>query len=190
MSKFTKMAMSLFFVSSLSFAGAAFAETGGLTNRPTKEPISAPAKSARVTDKATGFSIVPPSGWESGDAGEDSIFVYLGEAVDGFRPNFNVNVSEDDGISMKDIGKHLKPEYAKAFPNWELADEGTLTINGLPAYFISSRFEMEGYVMQNIQYFVRGKNKQFFVLTFTALGDQYAEYESVFKQTAATVQSK
>ena len=191
MFKFTKIGMTLFCVSALSFSGAALAETGGLTNNPnSKEPISAPAKSGRVTDKQTGFSIIPPSGWEAGETGDSSLFVYLGEAVDGFRANFNVNVSEDDGIPMKEIGKHIKPEYTKAFPNWELADEGNSTINGLPAYYISSRFEMEGYVMQNIQYFVRGKNKQFFVLTFTALGDQYADYEDIFKQTASTIQSK
>lgn len=178
------------FVLGLALAGAVILPA--LATQPATPEQVAPfqlAAAQRVTDKANGFSIVPPAGWEAGEPNEQTFLIYLDAPKDNFRANFNVNVSEDDSTPIKEIGKYIKPEFAKQFDKWKLVSEGTVTLGGQPAYFISSRFSMQGYDIQNLQYYIRGKKKRFYVLTFTALASSYKSYESAFKQTAASVQA-
>lgn len=140
--------------------------------------------------EADGFSIVPPTGWTKGEAKDKTIMVYLAPAENNFRPNFNVNTSPDDGTPIDKVGTLIKPVFAKQFEKWKAMDEGTLDINGENAYYISSRFSMQGKEIRNLQYYIRGKSKKFYVLTFTALEAGYPALESTFKATAASVTTK
>lgn len=139
---------------------------------------------------AEGFSIVPPEGWEEGEGSSDkTIMVYLGPVEGQFRPNFNVNVSADDGTSVDELADIIKPEYAKAFQKWKMMYDGTTTIGDEDAYYISSSFTMNGKNIQNLQYFIHGKNKRFYVLTFTSVADKFKKYEPIFKAAAESVET-
>lgn len=145
------------------------------------------AAAPRVSDK--GFSIAPPAGWEKGNSGQSAFMIYLDQPKNNFRANFNVNVSDDDGTPVSKIGSLVKPMFAKQFQKWQLMGEGATSLSGHEAYWISSRFSMQGYDIQNLQYYIRGNNKKFYVLTFTSLFSNYKSYEMMFRQTAMTVQT-
>lgn len=175
-------------VLSLALAAAAVApalavQGGGLSNTPVK------TAAARVTDRANGFSIVPPNGWTKGSNQGKTFMLYLDAPKNNFRANLNVNVSPDDGTPVSRLAGIIKPAFAKQFDKWKAMGEGTTTIAGQPSYFLSSRFSMQGYDIQNLQYYIRGKKNRFYVLTFTALASNYKSYEATFKQTAASVQT-
>lgn len=155
-------------------------------------PADASTKStpAGPAAEADGFSIVPPTGWTKGEAKDKTIMVYLAPPEDDFKPNFNVNSSPDDGTPVDKIGELIKPMFAKQFQKWKSMGEGTVDIDGEKSYYISSNFSMNGKDIQNLQYYIRGKSKKFYVLTFTALSKNYASLENTFKATAATVKTK
>ena len=138
---------------------------------------------------AEGFSIVPPEGWEEGNPSDKMFMVYLEPGDQKFHTNFNVNISDDDGVDVHQLGAMLKPEYAKQFQKWKAMYDGVTTIGGEDAYYLSSAFTMSGLNIQNLQYFIRGKNKRFYVLTFTALANQYKDYEAAFKAAAESVET-
>lgn len=154
---------------------------------PARPVPDAAAKGAMV---AEGFSIVPPAGWEPGEARDKTFMVYLDKPKDKFRANFNVNVNPDDGTPMEKIGSLVKPMFAKQFQKWQPLEEGKITISGESCYYLSSRFNMQGNDIQNLQYYIRGKNKRMYVLTFTAKASNYKSYEPIFKQAAATIQTR
>lgn len=142
---------------------------------------------ARVT--ASGFSIVPPDGWSKGDANKSYFMIYLDAPKDNFRANFNANAVADDGATMTQISQAVKQMFPKQFDKWKLMGDGKTTVGGQEAYWISSGFSMSGYKIQNLQYYIRGKNKKFYILTFTALASNYKAYEMMFRQAAQTVQT-
>ena len=175
-----------------SYLLMALALTGSVVGPATAQPQPSQtafklAATPRVSDK--GFSIVAPAGWEKGSPGQSAFMIYLDQAKDKFRANFNVNVSDDDGTPINKIGALVKPMFAKQFQNWQAMGEGSTSLGGQQAYWLSSRFSMQGYDIQNLQYYIRGKNKKFYVLTFTALVSNYKSYEMMFRQTAMTVQT-
>lgn len=142
---------------------------------------------ARVS--SNGFSIVPPAGWSKGTPSNQAFMIYLDSVKNNFRANFNVNSSDDDGTPVAKIGPIIKEAFAKQFDKWKLMGDGVTKVGGQEAYWISSSFSMQGYNIQNLQYYIRGKNKKFYVLTFTALANNYKSYEMMFRQTAMTAQT-
>ncbi|HEY9843231.1 MAG TPA: hypothetical protein V6D23_22365 [Candidatus Obscuribacterales bacterium] len=195
--KFRYLALSAMLCSALTFAGCkekTEEPTDQASKAPPAEATEAPASEAPpVSQKgsvsANGFSIVPPAGWTKGEPNKQAFMIYLDKAKNNFRANFNVNSSPDDGTPVNKIGPLIKPMFAKQFDKWKFMGEGEEKVAGEDSYWISSRFTMQGYDIQNLQYYIRGKNKRFYVLTFTALANSYKDYEPTFKQAVETVQT-
>ncbi|PKL79620.1 MAG: hypothetical protein CVV27_01575 [Candidatus Melainabacteria bacterium HGW-Melainabacteria-1] len=162
-------------------------DEGATETKTESESNSEAAKPDEDAVVAEGFSIVPPDGWEKGDADGNTFMVYLDAPKDNFRANFNVNSSKDDGVPIDKLAELLKPAMAKQFEGYQAVEDGKTELNGAEAYFLSGRFKTQGHDIQNLQYYIRGKQNRFYVLTFTAPAASYASYEPIFKEAAETV---
>lgn len=177
MLKFSRLLLGLTLAGLVSLPSVA-ALPGGLSNTSTSSQAGAV--------QAEGLSLVPPAGWTAQKASGKNIMSYLAPVENNFRANFNVTLTDDDGTTAQELSDMLHPVYAKQFQKWKAMSEGVIKLAGVDAYFISSSFTMQGLNIQNLQYFFPGKNKRYYILTFTSLASFYPKYEKVFKQTAAS----
>lgn len=143
---------------------------------------------ARVTDVPNGFSIVPPASWTRSGPTSQAFMVFLDQLRNNFRANFIVNLSPDDGVAFDNMKEQLKQMQAREYPKWQLQGEGMTTVGGQQAYWLSCRFSLQGYDIQNLQYYIRGRNRKFYVLIFTVPVAGFQAYEPMFRQIAASVQ--
>lgn len=153
------------------------------------QPVQAQTAEKRVTHTEHGFSIIPPAGWQAKAPEEDTFLIYIDPKATDFATNLNVNVNADEPFEIEELPPAIKQMFAEQFEQWESAYDGFATVAGQKSYYISSRFSMEGLEIQNLQYYIRGQNKRFYVLTFTALQSEFARYEPLFKAAVATIQT-
>lgn len=150
-------------------------------------PVRA-ASPARVSEAAMGFSIVPPPGWSRIPPNDQAFMIFRDQLRQNYYANFIVNVSADDGMPLQLMASKLKQAQAAQYQNWQLVGEGGLMIDGQEAYLIGTRFSLQGYQLQQLQYYIRGRNKKFFVLIFTAPVAGFEGVEPICRQSAQSVQ--
>ena len=68
----------------------------------------------RVYDEKNGFSIVPPTGWNSKGEFAGSFMIYVGPREGDFTVNLNVNLNEHDGTPIEQAGSQVKPMFERA----------------------------------------------------------------------------
>lgn len=152
------------------------------------------AGAARANHAASGFSIVPPAGWTAAPPGKDgSVMAYYAPPKDNFKTNFNVRVQKDPGAPLSGIGPALKPMFAKQMKqyNWKFVKDGFRKVGGnYESYFMSSLMSMNKIDIQNLQYYVRGRNGKVYIVTFTARKNAFAAHEAMFNKILDTMQAK
>ncbi|MGV3522850.1 MAG: hypothetical protein ACO1RX_01425 [Candidatus Sericytochromatia bacterium] len=157
-------------------------------------PASVQAQTAekRFTSIENGFSIIPPAGWEAKAPDGETFLIYIDPNATDFATNLNVNVNADEPFAIEELPEAIKQMFAEqtdSFEQWEAAYDGFSTVAGQKSYYISSRFSMKGLDIQNLQYYIRGQNNRFYVVTFTALQSEFARYEPLFKAAVRTIQT-
>lgn len=174
--------------------GAALLTVPAMTLAPIEAFQAMAAGGGRVNHADSGFSIVPPAGWTAAAPAKDgSIMAYFAAPKDNFKTNFNVRVQKDPGAPMTGIGPALKPMFAKQLKqyNWKFVKDGYRKVGGVyESYFMSSLMSMQKVDIQNLQYYVRGKNGKVYIVTFTAKKNAFASYEAMFNKTLDTMQVK
>lgn len=140
-----------------------------------------PAMTEEHYDSNKGLAMIPPANWKEADLpGEKYIMAFKDKPVDGFAVNLNVSNNKGQ-VKINDIGKALKKVFSDQFEQWELRDEGYLNLKDTKAYFISSKFFMSGYHIQNLQViFNHPKRNQFHIVTFTSREDNYKDNKEQF----------
>ena len=153
-----------------------------------RKPIKFSREKRRVQAKK-GFSIIPPTGWKKSSLKKSKyILVYKAAPRNRFAVNLNVSANPDGGIVIKSVGPALKKQFSKQFDKWKLGEDGHMTINGHKAYYISSKFSMKGYRIQNLQFLLKNKKKKvFYIVTFTALEKDYKAKRAAFMRAAKSI---
>lgn len=152
-------------------------------------PVQAQTADKRFTSVENGFSIIPPAGWEAKDPEGDTFLIYIDPQATDFATNLNVNVNADEPFKIEELPPAIKQMFTREFEQWEAAYDGFSTVAGQKSYYISSRFSINELEIQNLQYYIRGQNNRFYVVTFTALQSEFARYEPMFKAAVATIQT-
>lgn len=113
-----------------------------------------------------------------------NFIVCVGPAENGFAPNLNVNVNPESRTPEQAMPV-IKGALSKILTNYESADEGFLTIDGKKALFLSSKFKMGQFNIQNLQYAIFTGSKVY-TITFTCLASEFAKHRPAFEQSGLT----
>lgn len=151
--------------------------------------IANASQEKRRAHTTKGFSLIPPAGWNRSTAKKSKyIMVYKAKPKNKFSINLNVSANPDKGVVIKSIGPVLKKQFAKQFKKWKLGEEGYMTVDGQKAYYLSSKFSMSGFDIQNLQLLVKNpKRKLFYIATFTSRAADYKANRAKFMQALKTI---
>jgi hypothetical protein len=152
------------------------------------QELEAQEETGRFSDKKSGFSFVPPAGWErSHNLPHPALqFMYLGPTYRGFRANVNMSADKDNGESFELLSTQAKAMYAKMFPTWEATEEGPVEIDGKATYVLSGAYRGGPHRLRLTQFFVRGNGKVY-ILTFTTASDAFERLKHDMVRSAMSI---
>ncbi|GGQ94540.1 PsbP-related protein [Deinococcus ruber] len=129
--------------------------------------LASTALGATFTDKANGFSVTPPAGWNRGNVQGVAVIYGSPTKVDGFTPNVNVAVETLPGtISLTEYGRAGDVQFVKAIPGAKKVSSVRSTLGGYPAISQVYTGTVQGHALYFTQTFaVVGKRA--YVLTGT-----------------------
>jgi hypothetical protein len=150
--------------------------------------LAAQQNTNRAGNSTAGFSFLPPAGWTVSTEYPDPRvrLLYLGPNNRGFRANVNMIVETDSGESFDDIATQSKKELTTLL-SAKIAEEGRITIDGKEALYMSSAYRMGPLSLKNAQFFVRGGNGKFYVVSFTAAADAFDGLGPAIAQSARSI---
>jgi len=93
-----------------------------------------------------------------------------------------------DGFNFKRLDL-VKKNYVRHFKNWKPTEEGHAQIAGQKSYFLGGRFQQAEQKIQNLQFFISGHEKRSYVVTFTALIEDYPQLRSDFLRLAQSIET-
>lgn len=135
--------------------------------------------------RGQGFVFVPASDWHVKEA---SGTAFLAFQHDYLPATITVALLPSE-LTMLQL-EQVKKNYARRFKGWKLSEEGYAQIAGQKSYFIGGRFRQAEEEIQNLQFFVPGKNKRIYVVTFTALFEDYAILRQDFFKMARLIETQ
>jgi hypothetical protein len=146
----------------------------------------------RVYSAEAGMSMVVPKGWVQKDQGNPKpLFTFVGPAAEG-APNVNLRKVAGQGElpPVEQLADAVKKQLAGQFKDWELVEEGAITIDGKKAYTLTSKFSVEAngqtIKLQNVQYYIPSA-KAAYIVTFTALAAKFADHKATFAKAAQSI---
>jgi hypothetical protein len=150
--------------------------------------LAAQQISPRAPNAHSGFSFLPPAGWEVSTEYPDPRvrLMYLGPTHRGFRANVNLTVEKDNGESFDEISRQSK-EALTMLLSAKNAEEGRIQIDGKETLYMSSNYRMGPVSLKNAQFFVRGGNGKIYILTFTTTADAFDTLGPTIAQSARSI---
>jgi hypothetical protein len=139
----------------------------------------------RVYNAKNGFSLVPPQGWIDKGEFTGAFMFFTGPVQDGFAANLSVNVQRGSA-SAKETMPQLKSALKSVFAKYQPMDDGFTTIDGKEALFVSGKFQMGTFQLQNLQYQIFARNRVY-TITFTDLAANFAKNRPLFEQVATSI---
>lgn len=146
------------------------------------------AGAGRVFD-ASGFSIQPPEGYVSLGRSLYHFMNFVGPSEEGFGVNFNVNLQPDDGTDISLAAAKTAVVMAALLKDYVRIEDGFVTIDGQKAFFCSGTFAWEQKQCRNLQYFIRGRNGNIYVVTFASINKTFATHRPTFERAAMTART-
>ena len=146
------------------------------------------AGAGRVFDEK-GFSIEPPEGYSNIGRSAFHVMNFVGPSDDGFPANFNVNIQRDDGTDLAQAGRKTAQFMAWLLKDYFRIEDGFALIDGRKAYFCSGTFRWENTRCRNLQYFIRGKNGNIYIITFASDERTFPLHRSIFERAALTART-
>lgn len=134
-----------------------------------------------------GFSIHPPAGWEVVDSGlrEGTPVTFWGPKDKVFAPNVFIAVMEATD-TLKEYVSMAKQQLSLIFTNYQLVDEKSRVIGGLPAYELAYTYKKGVFHLKTMRVFLL-KGEKVYTISFTVLRDSYDEYLPVFESSVETL---
>ncbi len=150
--------------------------------------LAAQGSGGRVAAQS-GFSFVPPAGWEPSSMrpSAEVKLLYLGPSYGGGRANLNLIIQQDDGESFDDIAKQIKLMYPKLFTAWKFIEDATLEIDGKKTYYLLATHRMGSLTLRQAQFIVRGGNGKIYILSFAVADDVFARFAATIAQSAMSI---
>ncbi len=141
----------------------------------------------RVYDKSAGLSLVPPAGWQRATAKQNDRLRFFAPTEEVAQTGMFVTVTKDDGVAFDKFVESLKEQMPRILQGWKLTSEGAVELEGRPAYFIASSFQVQDSEPHQLQYFLRGDAGNFYTVTFTTDKGSYSKFKKAFQDCAKTV---
>lgn len=113
-----------------------------------------------------------------------NFIVCAGPPENGVAPNLNVNVNPESSTPEQAMPV-IKDGLSKILTDYRSVDQGLLTIDGKKALFLSGKFKMGQFDLQNVQYAIFTGSKVY-TITFTCLAPDFAKHRPAFEQSALT----
>lgn len=135
----------------------------------------------RVYDAKHKFSIIPPKDWVSRGEFMGCFMLFTGPQEEGGAINFVVNLQPETNSASEALSVS-KQTLPRALNNYEVIDEGFLTIDGCDSFFLSGTFDMPAGRLQNLQYQIM-TGKKSYTITFTAPRSVFAKYRPIFEKS-------
>ena len=138
-------------------------------------------------NESYGFSIHPPAGWEVVDSGlrEGTPVTFWGPKDKVFAPNVFIAVMEATD-TLEEYISMAKQQLSLILTNYQLVDEKSRVIDGLPAYELVYTYEKGVFHLKAMRVFLL-KGEKVYTISFTVLRDNYDEYLPVFESSVETL---
>ena len=138
-------------------------------------------------NESYGFSIHPPTGWEVVDSGlrEGTPVTFWGPKDKVFAPNVFIAVMEATD-TLEEYVSMAKQQLPLILTNYQLVDEKSRVIGGLPAYELVYTYEKGMFHLKAMRVFLL-KGEKVYTISFTVLRDNYDEYLPVFESSVETL---
>lgn len=145
--------------------------------------------SQNYVNKDKGYSIVFPKNWEMKEKfmGLDVFALSPLEGdKDAFRENVNI-ITEDlsNPMSLDEYYSMGLVNLKTLLADFKEIDSGTIDVNGIPMKWIVYDHRM-GEVRARVLQFIAVKDRRAFVITFSAMPDDFAKYRPAFEQIGKT----
>lgn len=141
----------------------------------------------KFVNKEKGYEIEYPKSWTKREAPNfDLVLVAEQKGSERITATMNL-ISEYVGktITLDNFYNENVPTISKELKNAKIQDQGEETINNVRTKWIRYSHEMSDIQFEVLQYFVVDKGFAY-LLTFSALADEFKKYENEFKQIAKT----
>ncbi len=128
-----------------------------------------------------GYSISYPPDWIPGKVLEFDL-IFRAPPIENFSANLGIKTTElKKPVSLDAIVAYTRERQIEEYPQYEVLDTEFITAGGNPAIKHMYRwYHQESDIdITQIQYFLK-QDKRLYVLTATALTDQFTQYESIF----------
>ena len=159
--------------------------------RKKKDDAKGPGE-GRIHDKAAGFSIVLPKGWEIIKSKGTAFMTATGPTEAGLPSNLLVRIIKHEGEPIENIAKEVKASTQQV-QGRKFLDEALLTIDGKKAWAICNHntIQTTGKVVETIglQYFIIGNNNKVYLLSFATAPAAFAALRPALEQSALTART-
>ncbi|HDZ22739.1 hypothetical protein LCGC14_0451620 [marine sediment metagenome] len=148
------------------------------------------AAEGQYRDETNGFTITPPTGWTTKQAGVGQVFFHspLESKTDGFSENINIIVGQADKLpDLESFKKAMTAGMEAVFENFTFIEAAVTNVNGMKAIRTVFTFTMKKFTIKSVQYMIIKDGKSF-TITGTALADTYETYLTAFEATVGTLQ--
>ncbi len=142
----------------------------------------------RVYNSKHKVSIVPPSGWVDRGPFMGTAMFFAGPQEGSFTVNLNVYVNPAGGDKIEQAPVEVKRMLGQTMPNYQVVEDGFVTLDGRKAYRISGTFTGGVVEMQNLQYMMI-VNDKVYTLTFTSARASFQSHLPVFEGAATTMRA-
>lgn len=157
--------------------------------------VLAQATGKRVTDKATGMSISPPTGWKLDKAESDGDMLFIGPIANDMTPNLRVT-ADSFALPLKDyvdssIKEVMKPDDEYGPKNTAVVRKsGFITLAGLKGKKVVLASTFLKMPARTTLYVFAGPGEKKFILIFTSSAAAGAKTDKLFNASAATFRVK
>ncbi|MCG3172536.1 MAG: hypothetical protein GMKNLPBB_00690 [Myxococcota bacterium] len=147
--------------------------------------------STPYVDRARGFSIHAPAGWQVEDGASLGVHVVMKareqilSSYGPFLPNMNVVSEPVRGMGLDKFVDYSLVNLKKGFTGFKIVNERYIQTQTHKGRLLEAEFESNGYKLQLIQLFVVHKGTGF-VVTGTVPVDNWLQFESLFEATMAS----
>ena len=127
---------------------------------------------------------MPPEGWQRTPASQNDRLRFFDPRDEASQTGMFVTVAKDDAVEYPKFVERIKQALPRIVEGWKLTDEGSVELQGRPAYFVASTFRFQNKDAQQLQYFIRGDVGNFYVVTFTSDKATYSKSKKAFQDCA------
>lgn len=167
---------------------------GSITQTPTVSPTSTNPSYTTFTSQKYGFEMQYPKDWTKSEGEQGTVILVKSpkeDSLDTFTENINV-VTED--LSAKDISLEAYMDAAvsnveKYIENVDISNQTKTKLGGKDAYVVIYTGISNGLDLKWRQT-IAINNKSAYIVTFTALEDDYSKYEKTAQEITNTFKFK